>query len=1000
MKFKILCSFFYVATSLCSGQNGHYCVTEGDAGLVVSDKEMGKDGNIGSITQYLDNVASINLDITQWQHSSWNNSAVLQEPILDERWETFLQAKADTKFEEILNNSTIKSVFLSVRIYKNLTEHSSQFNKAQWYHLKFNENVLYICETDPNITCNDTLDTKNISSYEFYVNTTINQSIWILHEYQYFYTHEINSSLNVTENSTSCSYVKYGWIKLHVAMCSDCKMSLELQSNDDTNKTETFDINGNGHWKTSTHYVLNFTTCFKLMATTIFEGTDENEPFWAIGDKLYFSKNENCANTTRYIKITIVNNDTSICEDSRNNPYNITQKLPTTQCYEPPPTTTTPLTQTMSVNSTRSSKEKESKKIETSSLSLLYLLIIIPVLLIVIGVALFFYIRNKKATAKNKLINMSDEELELLRNDGYELPTLKRTEDYLPIKTGEFDNYIHDVFVARKNYNYLEKQFSNLPSGYLKDANEGQKNENSDKNRYNKIYPYDENRVKLAKSLGDANHFSDYINASYVEGVNGPKDYILTQNPLKNTAVDFFRMIWQEQVEYVVMVSTPNESYHRYWPDFKKMQTHNNEIEVFVDEMKTYEFFDCRTLIIQRFGEKRKVQHLHFYSWSPKMVSSHIFLEFVDQMLNIPHVGHPVVFHCLAGIGRSATLVLCDIALRSGITGYYNFFDTTKKLRECRAGVIPNPSHYKLAHLIVFESSHYKDTSNEINSDFEASFSRLLEGNSIKKKWSTYLENTDWLYEAINPYQFCTEYPPRNRYIDNNLLPTQHSRVALQYKKPDYIHAMFVSGYSQRKDFIVAQQPLSRTVSDFWIMILQNHVTTVINLNEPDVTLRGNVQFIPTPKHDVVKIQGNITIQFTKLEEHLNYEKLTLAVHASGKFEKNVEVLNIKNWPKIKGIPESTDVMMSIWENVRGQKTQNFPTLVCCDDGISSSSLVVCFFYMADKMLQERKCDVVGAVKAVRRSHTKFINFEQFVFLHHCALAFYKNCYKTYGESL
>lgn len=106
-------------------------------------------------------------------------------------------------------------------------------------------------------------------------------------------------------------------------------------------------------------------------------------------------------------------------------------------------------------------------------------------------------------------------------------------------------------------------------------------------------------------------------------------------------------MIWQEQVEYIVMVSTPNESYHRYWPDFKKMQTHNNEIEVFVDEMKTYEFFDCRTLIIQRFGEKRKVQHLHFYSWSPKMVSSHIFLEFVDHLLNIPHVGHPVVFHCL-----------------------------------------------------------------------------------------------------------------------------------------------------------------------------------------------------------------------------------------------------------------------------------------------------------------------------------------------------------------
>ena len=83
------------------------------------------------VPQYLENVTSINLNIRQWQRSSSINSVVIQEPILDERWETFLQTNDDTKFQEILNNSNIKSAFFSVRIYTDLTELSPQFNKAQ-----------------------------------------------------------------------------------------------------------------------------------------------------------------------------------------------------------------------------------------------------------------------------------------------------------------------------------------------------------------------------------------------------------------------------------------------------------------------------------------------------------------------------------------------------------------------------------------------------------------------------------------------------------------------------------------------------------------------------------------------------------------------------------------------------------------------------------------------------------------------------------------------------
>ncbi|KAJ3642756.1 hypothetical protein Zmor_025513 [Zophobas morio] len=382
-----------------------YCVTEGDAGFIVSDKVTKKDGNPGSISQYLENVTSISLNIRQWQRSSWTNSVVLQEPILDERWETFMQMDDDTKFQEILNNSTIKSVFLSVRIYRDFHELSPQFNKAQWYHLKFNENVLYICETDSNIRCNDILDTKGLSSIEFYFKTVeIDRSIWMLHEYYYFYSNKTNATVGVyTGPSTNCADVEYGWIKLHVAMCNDCKMSLELQSNDDTNKTETFAINGTGHWNTSTHYVLNFTTCWKLLATTIFEGTDENESFWAIGDKLYFSKNENCTNTTRKIAIDSNNSPNLICEDSRNNQYNIT-----------PPVNSTPSNDTETQNAILPNKHEH----EMSSFEFLYLLLlIIPVVILVGLTTLFCHIRKTKLKRNRKLLSSEDDEnIEVMEN--------------------------------------------------------------------------------------------------------------------------------------------------------------------------------------------------------------------------------------------------------------------------------------------------------------------------------------------------------------------------------------------------------------------------------------------------------------------------------------------------------------------------------------------------------------------------------------------------------
>ncbi|CAG7664391.1 unnamed protein product, partial [Allacma fusca] len=48
---------------------------------------------------------------------------------------------------------------------------------------------------------------------------------------------------------------------------------------------------------------------------------------------------------------------------------------------------------------------------------------------------------------------------------------------------------------------------------------------------------------------------SDYINASHISSLLAENHYIVTQGPLEETVDDFWRMIWEQQVTCVVMLT-------------------------------------------------------------------------------------------------------------------------------------------------------------------------------------------------------------------------------------------------------------------------------------------------------------------------------------------------------------------------------------------------------------------------------------------------------------
>lgn len=90
--------------------------------------------------------------------------------------------------------------------------------------------------------------------------------------------------------------------------------------------------------------------------------------------------------------------------------------------------------------------------------------------------------------------------------------------------------------------------------------------EKGSKNRYNNIFPYDHSRVRLQ---GVQNGDCDYINASHVKAEYSNRHYIATQAPIPATFNDFWRVVWEQDVRVIVMLTAESEGgllkSHPYW---------------------------------------------------------------------------------------------------------------------------------------------------------------------------------------------------------------------------------------------------------------------------------------------------------------------------------------------------------------------------------------------------------------------------------------------------
>ncbi|XP_019715531.1 receptor-type tyrosine-protein phosphatase epsilon-like [Hippocampus comes] len=218
----------------------------------------------------------------------------------------------------------------------------------------------------------------------------------------------------------------------------------------------------------------------------------------------------------------------------------------------------------------------------------------------------------------------------------------------------------------------------------------------------------DFNRVILSVKRGQ--EFTDYINASFIDGYRQKDYFIATQAPLSHTAEDFWRMVWEWRCHSIVMLTElkerEQEKCFQYWPSEGSVTFGDYTVELSGDSQG--ETFTLKDLVLTRTAEKQSqhVRHFHFHGW-PEIGIPTEGRGMIDIIASVQRQqqqsgNRPIVVHCSAGAGRTGTFIaLSNILERVKAEGLLDVFQTVKSLRMQRPHMVQTVEQYDFCYRVV-----------------------------------------------------------------------------------------------------------------------------------------------------------------------------------------------------------------------------------------------------------------------------------------------------------
>uniref|UniRef100_A0A8C2A9H7 Receptor-type tyrosine-protein phosphatase F n=1 Tax=Cyprinus carpio TaxID=7962 RepID=A0A8C2A9H7_CYPCA len=511
---------------------------------------------------------------------------------------------------------------------------------------------------------------------------------------------------------------------------------------------------------------------------------------------------------------------------------------------------------------------------------------------------------------------------------------------------------------------------------------------NKPKNRYANVIAYDHSRVVLTPVDGVPG--SDYINANYIDGYRKQNAYIATQGPLPETLSDFWRMVWEQRANTIVMMTRLEEKTRvkcdQYWP-IRGTETYGMIQVTMLDavELATY---SVRTFALYKNGssEKREVRQFQFMAWPDHGVPEYPtpILAFLRRVkaCNPPDAG-PMVVHCSAGVGRTGCFIDIDAMLeRMKHEKTVDIYGHVTCMRAQRNYMVQTEDQYIFIHEALLEAATCGNTEVPARNLY-AHIQKLTQPPPGETVTAMELEFKRLANSKAHTSRFISANLPCNKFKNRlvNIMPFESTRVCLQpirgVEGSDYINASCIDGYRQQKAYIATQGPLAETTEDFWRMLWEHNSTIVVMLTKLREMGREKChQYWPAERsaryqYFVVDPMAEYNMPQYILREF----KVTDARDGQSR---TIRQFQFTDWPE-QGVPKTGEGFIDFIGQVHKTKEQfgqDGPITVHCSAGVGRTGVFITLSIVLERMRYEGVVDLFQTVKTLRTQRPAMVQTE------------------------